>query len=104
MREKTKTDITRPPLTDILVKYFFELRRTCPNYWWKKVPVFFIEYSAGQGFFAEHMVYFSKPDECSRPLQERNCCKAGNARPEDHEPHGADIHQRCHHKESVVCH
>ena len=52
MREKTKTDITRPPLTDILVKYFFELRRTCPNYWWKKVPVFFIEYSAGQGFFA----------------------------------------------------
>ena len=36
--EKTKMDITRPPpLTDILVKYVFVLRRTCPNYWWKKV-------------------------------------------------------------------
>ena len=23
--------------TNILVKYGFELRRTCPNYWWKKV-------------------------------------------------------------------
>ena len=22
---------------DILMKYVFELRRTCPNYWWKKV-------------------------------------------------------------------
>ena len=34
-----KMDITRPPppLMDILVKYIFELRRTCPNYWWKKV-------------------------------------------------------------------
>ena len=35
--EKTKMDITRPPLTDILVKYAFVLRRTCPNYWWEKV-------------------------------------------------------------------
>ena len=25
-----------PPDTDILVKYVFELRRTCPNYQWKK--------------------------------------------------------------------
>ena len=25
------------PLTDILVKYVFELRITCPNFWWKKV-------------------------------------------------------------------
>ena len=23
--------------TDILVKYFLELRRTCPNHWWSKV-------------------------------------------------------------------
>ena len=30
--EKTKMDITRPPLTDILVKYVFVLRRLCPNY------------------------------------------------------------------------
>ena len=31
-----------PPLMDILVKYVFELKRTCPNYWWKKVlPVYF---------------------------------------------------------------
>ena len=29
-------DITRPPDTDILVKYVFELRRTWPNYWGKK--------------------------------------------------------------------
>ena len=29
MREKN-------PLTDILVKYVFELKRTCPNYWGKK--------------------------------------------------------------------
>ena len=36
-REKTKMDITRPLLTDILVKYVLELRRTCPNYWWKTV-------------------------------------------------------------------
>jgi len=35
IREKAKIDITRPPLTDILVKYVFELRRTCPNYGWK---------------------------------------------------------------------
>ena len=21
-------------ITDILVEYVFELRRTCPNYWW----------------------------------------------------------------------
>ena len=35
--EQTKMDITRPPpLIDILVKYVFELRRTCPNYLWKK--------------------------------------------------------------------
>ena len=32
IREKTKMDITSPPppLMDILVKYVFELRRTCP--------------------------------------------------------------------------
>ena len=32
IKEKTKMDITRPPpphLTDIIVKYVFELRRTC---------------------------------------------------------------------------
>ena len=38
IREKIKMDITKgpPPLTDILVKYVFELRRTCPIYLWKK--------------------------------------------------------------------
>ena len=32
-------DITSPPppFTDILVKNVFVLRRTCTNYWWKKV-------------------------------------------------------------------
>ena len=33
----TKMNITGPPLMDILFKYTFELRRTCPNFWWKKV-------------------------------------------------------------------
>ena len=32
-----KMDITWPPDTDISVKFVFELRRTCPNYWRKKV-------------------------------------------------------------------
>ena len=31
IREKIKMDMTRPPLKDILVKYVFELRRTCPT-------------------------------------------------------------------------
>ena len=35
-REKTKMDIS-PPDTDIFVKYVFELRRTCTNYWRKKL-------------------------------------------------------------------
>ena len=30
---KKKLHITRPPLADILVKYVFELRKTCPNCW-----------------------------------------------------------------------
>ena len=37
IRVKTKMDITRPPLMDILVKYVFELRRACPNYWREKI-------------------------------------------------------------------
>ena len=33
-REKTKMIVHHgPPGMDILVKYVFELRRTCPNYW-----------------------------------------------------------------------
>ena len=36
IREKTKMDITRPPLNDYLSEIRFELWRTCPNYWWKK--------------------------------------------------------------------
>jgi len=35
--KKQKWIIQGTPLMDILVKYVFELKRTCPNYWWKKV-------------------------------------------------------------------
>ena len=39
IREKQKWVLQGqgPLLTDILVRYVFELSRTCPNYWWKKV-------------------------------------------------------------------
>ena len=37
VREKQKWILQCPPLMDILVKYVFELRRTCPNYWLKTV-------------------------------------------------------------------
>ena len=33
---KTKMEITRHPLNGYLSKIRFELRRTYPNYWWKK--------------------------------------------------------------------
>jgi len=37
IREKKQNWIIQgTPLMDILVKYVFELKRTCPNYWWKK--------------------------------------------------------------------
>ena len=34
--KKQKWILQGPPFMDILVKYFFELRGTCPNYLWKK--------------------------------------------------------------------
>ena len=35
-----------PPDTDILVKYVFELRRTCPiNYWRKKVLIAYCHFN-----------------------------------------------------------
>ena len=34
------------PDMDILVKYVFELRRTCPNYQWKKVSPAYCHFNA----------------------------------------------------------
>ena len=43
-------DITRPPLSGyLIVKYGFELRKTCPNYWRKKVLPAYCHFKVEEG-------------------------------------------------------
>ena len=55
IREKTKMDITRPPINGYLF-FVFQLRRTCTNYWLKKVLPAYCHFKASEIAASVHWV------------------------------------------------